>query len=233
MPATSTRGFTVAELIIAIAASGILAGILFGPLDDLYISNSNSIKQIALTTDAHTALRSIQSTVLLSGGFLASNAVTDPTGSSWNYTNGGVNNVLITSNYATTADVPAGSRTLVYNLSDGTTKLQNNYVFFVSNGTLYRRTLKNTTAGTAAIGQNQTCGANYASQSYAASCNGVDATIVKNVSSFTVQYYASAADTATTASPATATTVVLNITLQSGTGTTITASSNLRMSHMN
>lgn len=226
----SIKGFTIVELLVVITVSGILMGVLFGPLNDLYTSNSNSIRKVIQTTDAHSALRSIQNNISLSTGFLSQSAITDPsTSAKWNSASG----ILITSNYATTADTSPGVRTLVLSASDGTTKLQNNYVYFVSNGTLYRRTLANTssTYGGATIGQPQTCAAGYTDT---VNCKAVDATIVKNVTGFTVQYYASPESTTTISDPTIASTVVLNITVQTGAGSnTITTSNSLRISHIN
>lgn len=227
-----TKGFTIVELLVVIVVVGVLAGALFGPLDDLYTSNVRSLKTVSVTADSHNVLDTIQNTVALSSGFLTTNNVADPSGTTWHSTNSGVNNVLITSNYATTvneAQDPTGLRTLVL-ASDCSTNAQNNYVFFVSSGTLYRRTLKNTATCTNNNGQIQTCAAGF----HNAACKGVDAALVTGVTSFTVQYYSLPADTSPTSSPTTASTVVLNVTNQVGTGSQIVTSTNsLRVTHLN
>lgn len=234
----TSSGFTVVELVIVVTVSAILAGILFGPLNDLYQTNAKSITKVIQTTDTRGALRSIQSGISLSSGFLAQNVVADPAGTTWNATNGGVNNVLVTSNNATDIDPGAdttNSRRLVLDTGCNT-PLKNNIVYFVSNGTLYRRLLKNTspTCGGMAIGQKQTCAANYSSQSYKDSCQGIDATILTGVTSFTVDYYAAPADLTTTSDPTAATTVVLKVTTQKGIGNNATSySSSLRISRIN
>jgi len=214
--------------------TGILMGILFGPMDSLYTSNARGLKRIAVTADAHSALNAMQNTIQLSTGFLSANSVSDPAGTTWHATNSGVNNVLITSNYATTIDESAdsaGNRKLAL-ASDCSTPLQNNYVFFVSNGKLYRRTLTNKSSACSgyANNQKQTC----APGSTVSGCQGADALLTTGVTSFTISYYASPEATATVSNPVSASTVVLHVTLQNGSGTqAVTSSNNLRVTQIN
>lgn len=236
---STSSGFTIVELIVTITVAAILAGILFGPLDDLYQSNVKSLTKVVQTTDTRSALRSIQENIALSSGFLAQNTVTDPDGTTWNANNGTINNILITNNNATNIDASidtTNTRRLVMDV--GCNKpVQNNYVYFVSNGTLYRRTLKNTPDSTCdgmAIGQKQTCAADYASQPYKDSCQGIDAKILTGVTSFTIDYYVSPADTTPTSDPTNATTVVLKVTSQRGNGNNATSfHTSLRVSRIN
>ena len=233
-------GFTIVELIVTVTVAAILAGILFGPLDDLYQSNVKSLTKVVQTTDTRSALRSIQENIALSSEFLAQNTVADPAGTEWNATNGsGVNNVLITSNNATTIDASldtSNTRLLVTDLGCNN-PVKNNYVYFVSDGTLYRRLIKNTSTATCnsmTIGQKQTCAAGYGSQPYKDSCQGVDATILTRVTSFTIDYYALPADSTTISDPTAATTVVLKVTSERGNGNNKTSfNTSLRISRVN
>lgn len=235
-----SSGFTIVELIVTITVAAILAGILFGPLDDLYRSNVKSLTKVVQTTDTRSALRNIQENIALSSEFLDQNIVADPDGTTWAATDGGGNNtVLITSNNATDIDAnldTTNARQLVTDLGCNT-PVKNNYVYFVSNNTLYRRLIKNISTATCnsmAIGQKQTCAANYSSQPYKDSCQGVDATILTGVSSFTVDYYALPADTTTITDPTNATTVVLKVTSVRGIGNNTTSfNTSLRISRVN
>ena len=237
---STSSGFTIVELIITVTVSAILAGILFGPLDDLYRSNVKSLTKVVQTTDTRSALRTIQQNIALSSEFLAQNTVADPAGTEWNATDGsGVNNVLITSNNATTIDASldtSNTRQLVTDLGCNT-PVKNNYVYFVSDKTLYRRLIKNVSTATCnsmVVGQKQTCAAGYDSQPYKDSCQGVDAKILTGVSSFTIEYYALPADTTTITDPTAASTVVLKVTSERGTGNNLTSfNTSLRISRIN
>jgi len=236
----STKGFTIVEILIVMVVSGVLIGLLYGPLVSLYYDTMSSIKKVSVTADARKAVDMMQDTIQTSTGFLTQNAVKDPSDATdplWKATNGGINNVLITTNNATTIDSGAdtdGNRRLVL-ATDCMTPLQNNYIFFLKDKNLYRRLLRNEGSTCSdANGQKQTCVANYASQTYKAKCQGIDAKLASGVTSFTIKYYANPEDSTTITNPAAASTVVLNITVQTGAGTqAISSSSSLRVSHVN
>jgi prepilin-type N-terminal cleavage/methylation domain-containing protein len=223
MPRTSTSGFTMVELIIAITVSGILAGLLFGPLNDLYKSNITSSKKIAQIGEAHNSLRTTQDLITKSTGFLSTNvynASTNPNGvndpysannnwsaSAYNSNNG----VLITSNYATTVETNsissgssnAGTQTIALDNTTGNCltapALINNYVYFVNNydHSLYRRTLKNLTAvcNGGSIIQKQSCGLKTDNSiNTAAYCATRDAKLASSVTAFNVVYLANPED---------------------------------------
>lgn len=241
----NNRGFTVVELMIVILISGILATVLFGPLDDLYTSNTRGLKSVIKTADTRGALRTIERKISLSDSFYGANQITDPSGATWAWTGtSSTSRVLITGNYATTIDEaadPTNARALVYD-STCTTPLMNNYIYFVSNGTLYRRTLKNTTlpastCGSLTIGQKQTC----ATSNTASYCEGKDAAILSDVTSFTVDYYTNAGDSTTIPDqyvtdtiPESAESIVLTLTAKSGDSSLdSTSTSTLRITRVN
>ncbi len=244
MPLMSTNGFTIVELLVVMVVTGILASVLFGPLDSLFSSTITNMNKVAVTADSHNVLDAMQNTISLSSGFLAHNYVTDPVVGTWTASNNG--SVLITSNYATNTNElqdTAGNRTLTLSGTGCSTPIQNNYVFFVSNGTLYRRTLKSTTTPCSGYsnGQVQTCAAGVSIILYpgckdSSGNSHNDAVLMSGVTSFTVQYYASPADpdTDTITDPTAASTVVLNVTTQVGPGSqAITANNSLRVTHLN
>jgi type II secretory pathway pseudopilin PulG len=127
----STRGFTIVELVVVITATTILAGVLFGPLDSLYSSNTKSTTKVVQIQDVHNTLRSMQALIVQSSGFLATNqynattnpqGVNDPSGTVWRATTSSTlgspdstlspgSNVLITSNYATTTNTNTTDQT--------------------------------------------------------------------------------------------------------------------------
>lgn len=191
---TSSKGFTVVELIIVIFVLGILTALLYRPFIGLYNANTTGLRQTAQFTNVHSALRIIESKIGESVQFLSTNSVADPNGTTWNWTGNAVDNrVFITSNYATTKEEAADTtniRTLVFKSATCDIPITNNYVYFVKNETLYRRTIatENTTAPTSCgytNGQKQTCPID----NPATYCKGIDAKIISNVTEFRVDYY--------------------------------------------
>lgn len=241
----ASSGFTIVELLVVITVSGILIGILFGPLDSLYTDTTKRTKAIIQTTDTRGALRSIEHGVTLSYSFLnttSGETVTDPPGTTWNWT--GTNStkrVLITKNYATTIDEvndSANARRPLYSTASGCkTPLFNVYIYFVSNEVLYRRTLKNTTPNanicSGTIAQKQTC-AN-------GSCGATDAKILTGVKNFTINYYEEPGDAnplpaqyTDTTVPGKSKSVEISVTTETGSGTNLTSStSKLRITRVN
>ncbi len=247
----SSKGFTIVELLIVMVVGSILMVLLFGPLDDLYQSNVRGTKEVIQYTDVHNALRSIEHDISLSTAFNKANTITDPTGKLWSWTgDGSGKRTLITTNYATTIDEgndTAGARTLVFSGTGCKTPLTNNYVYFVSNGTLYRRLLRNTTTPCSgySIGQKQTCAVGDTDSA----CKGVDAVIATSVTKFTVDYYGTSSSTTpldsdggspphtkytNSAAPGNARSIVITLTAKNGNGSNaVTSSGSLRITRVN
>lgn len=246
------KGFTIVELVLVMAVGSILMIMLFGPLDDLYQSNLKGAKTIIQYTDARNALRTIEEVASISTAFNNTNTVADPVGTSFSWTGGGANKrTLITTNYATTIEAAIdtnGDRTLVYSGSPTCkTPLTNNYVFFISGTTLYRRLLRNTTTPCAGytIGQKQTCAAGYTN----ALCKANDAIIATNVTQFTVDYYGTSGSSTPlnsnggnpphtnytdSATPGNARSIVVTLTVKNGNGANaVTSTSTLRITRAN
>lgn len=190
-------GFTIVELFVVITISGLLMGILFGPLYDMYESNDRSIRATLQTGQAREALQRIQESIATSYSFLPNNEVTDPSGTSWSASSG---NVLITNNYALTIEPNADSvlspaRNIVF-ATDCDTPIYNNVVYFVQSQTLIRRVLKNPTTAICS-------GTTWTQRTF-------DAKIAYNIQSFTVTYYTAA--NAVTTTPASAKSVLISLT---------------------
>lgn len=219
------------ELLIVVTVTGILIGVLFGPLNAIYMSYRKDITTVNRVADTRGSLSAIEHNITLSSKFLHQNTVADPNGVTWDWRgpnadpNETNNRVLITSNYATTIDEaldPTGSRTLVTGASCPT-PLENNYVYFVKDKALWRRTIIDKTSPcSGSIGQKQTCPPGAVN----AFCQASDAKIISDVKEFKIDYYTNANDPA----PATdqyidplvsenATTVVITLTAETGTGT--------------
>ncbi len=229
------RGATIAELIIVVTVLGTLVGIIFGPFNDLYTDNSRGLRTIIQTSDTRGALRLIEREVVLGTEFLDVNAIDDisgnipgkPTSRKWDWrgnpTPSTTNRVLIVESYA--SRMVGDVRTIITASPACTTPLMTTYVYFVDNGNLYRRILKNSGSYTGCGGaaeQKRLCLPTFSS----ASCEGKDALIVSGVKSFTVNYYLNSmaaepiTDQWTNGSVlANAKTVVLTLTTTTGTGT--------------
>lgn len=230
-----SSGFTIPELIVVISVIGVLIGLIFGPFDDLYWANSQSLQTIVQTTDTRGALRQIEREITISKGFLKESTMDingdTPYVNKWN----GTSNVLITENYA--LDLPSATGDVVMAAPACTTPITVNYVYFVYDRTLYRRTLKTvpTPAGCAgaSISQKRTC---YAVSLSPANCEGRDAKIITDVDSFTISYFTKSIDKLEDArtgsdAPTGAWTVVLELTTKNKNGLKSTAT--MRITRMN
>ena len=255
MSNTSTKGFTIVELIVVMVVAAILAVILFGALNDLYYSNTRATAEVVQTRDARTALRTIENDVVMAGAFYTTNT-SDPVGpttlgSKWDaapytYAGSGVDNrVLILGRYATNAtesgdDADNPVRKILMQ-ADCKTPVENTRIYYVKDETLFRRTAPNVAASRCS---GQTAESDIARQtcpqgaSVSPVCQGSDAVIVRGVKKFSIDYYVDPNDGGTKiAYPgdlATATSVTISLQLAQGTGNNeITATSKLTMSRVN
>lgn len=212
LPRRSRAGLTIIELVVAIGILAVLfplfAFVLSMYKDTLYLND-----RISMDTDSVQALGYMEDNIRTASTFLATVAAEYPDaygrhnagtagGEAWTYKGDSVTSrILMTRNYATTANpLSTGRQPVFKNTPDFncTTQLyyqpQLNYVtiYFVKDGTLYRRILTDTTtalcAGSAQQ-QKRTCPPYIAVGSRHASCQAEDEVLTTNVSSFTVEYY--------------------------------------------
>lgn len=225
--ARNVAGFTIVELIVVVAVLGVVIGLLFGPLNDLYTSNEKGLRTSIATADNRNALQTVRQTVVASQSFNSTNnRVSDPMGTTWT---GGAN-VLVTSNYATWTN--SGNRSLLKGGAD-CEPLMNHYIFFVQGKTLFRKTLTLKGVQPACDGaswdQKQTCTAGTLASF--TRCEATDAKLLTNVEQFKVDYYESSSSN-DTAIPSAAKAVLVTITVKnSPTATAVT--SKMRISRTN
>ncbi len=242
---TLTKGFTVAELIIVMVVAGLLLPLIIGPLDDLYTSFIRSTKSVVQIGDAHGALRMLEDDISFATTLNPTRSVSAPLGANndataWDWRGDGPDSrVIIITAYATTASRNDNSRTLAF-ATNCTTPLTNTHIYFVDDGTLYRRTIASTQPQCAStpIAQKTTCAAGVTGSS----CQGADAVIIRNVTKFSVDYYSDPSSPTPVAgqydddslAPTVAKTVVINLWVSEKSGQSdITSKRTLRVTRMN
>jgi len=173
------RGVTIVELAVALVLTTIMVGIIIGFAVDKQQQSSQQTIKNDLLTNAETGLNTVANDIRLSARaddnnrWQDANAPGAPSNQlSWQ-SNG---NTLVLA----TAAQDSNHNILFDDVHDYVTT-KNNYVYFVSNHTLYKRTLAASKAGNAA---KTTCPASLATSTCPA-----DKEILDNVNSFAIQYY--------------------------------------------
>lgn len=133
-------GFTVVELIIAITVSTIMIGVLF-TVTFRFFSNAVQSQQTAeMALESQTLLSQLVEDLRLSAGVGATNQLADSYQPSGGWATSDTNNILL----VTTPAIDS-NRDILYDPNTGF-PYQNELIYFVSNRTMYKRTLKNTAA---------------------------------------------------------------------------------------
>lgn len=194
-------GFTLVEILTVLTVLSILVGLVLTTLYSMYDSNISALHIANQSTDTRTALRVLEDDVNIASSFQAKVASpTSPQGASndtseWSFKGSGASSrVLISQAYATTSS--DSGRALVYTDTSGcgspslTDAAKYTRIYFVSGTTLYRRTVLPTNTCAPGPFQKATCAAGQT----APICQGVDAVILRDVSSFSIAYYTDADD---------------------------------------
>lgn len=195
-------GYTLVELLVVMILIGILSiGIVafftsWAQIESLAQSRSD------LLTNAENALDTITNDIKLSGSVDDNNRWADTYAPSGQYGWTSGSQVLVLAKIATDS-----SNTVIYSDPSKYITQKDNEVYFLSGTTLYRRTLKSSSANDAAV---TTCPAADAS----ASCPA-DTVVATGVSNFTVTYYDASENIVV---PSSARSVQLSITISSSTG---------------
>lgn len=135
-----SAGFTVTELLIAVAVSGILAGVL---LTFTFLSYGGTIQnssEARLAVESQNILRSVVEELRVSSGVRATNSLNDPNapGGAWTTSNSDL--VLIISTPVT----DNSNQYVIDPLTGG--PYQNEIVYYAQGNTLYKRYLANSAA---------------------------------------------------------------------------------------
>ncbi len=204
------RGFTIPELLVAMAIATIILVGIIGILVNLTANSSQIISTSEQIRNNQSALSAIQADIPLTYSFLATNSVADsessasPISAGWQLQGQDENHrILILRTYATTAAPQDSDRRIVYFDETpspcaiggiGRRPVTNNIIYFVKNSTLYRRILVEPTPSAPycagqTIGQRRTC-----TTPNGTTCRERDVVIATNVSRFSVQYFAEPTD---------------------------------------
>ncbi len=206
-------GFTIVELMIAIAIGSIMSAIFYNILLGSFTDTAATNKEVKATTEIKRALSIIDADTTLTTAFLTAvpaqysdaygpHRLGSSGAQAWSYSGDSANSrVLILENLSTTQNSGGSNRQPVYinsssfNCTTSKTrqpKLTHMAIYFVYQQTLYRRLLIDTSQ-TLCPGHTQyqlrTCPPDIAQGSLHASCQARDEVIASNVSKFRVAYY--------------------------------------------
>lgn len=172
------HGFTLVETIIALSITAILAFAVMNFMVDGIVNFSQEQTRSDLLNETHSALDIINNDVRLSANADENNRWQD------NNAPGAPSDLLSWQSNANTlvlaGAVEDSSNNIVFQDPSQYISYKNNYIFFVQNGILYKRTLAAPVAGNTA---KTTCPAALATSSCPA-----DRQLASNVSVFTVKY---------------------------------------------
>jgi prepilin-type N-terminal cleavage/methylation domain-containing protein len=208
-------GFTLPELIISITLMMILSLMLANFIVTWMAAATLAQARTELLTNAENALDTITEDIRLSGSADQNNRWPDtngPSGNQFGWASSGSTLVLAKA-------AVDHSNTIIFSDPAQYITQKDNEIYYLNNGTLYRRTLKSTDTNDAAV---TTC----PPASATATCPA-DRTIATNVSNFSVTYYDSDLNAVT---PDDARAIQLSITMSKKiNGKAVSASYNTRM----
>lgn len=246
-----TAGFTLIEVlvispILILTIGGFVYTLTTIVSDALAIRDTNT-----MVYETQTALDRIEQDARLSIQFPSSTgALPSPQGSDSGFTGtasfSAGSNVLIMSTLSTSINPLDPSRQVVYYASPnacGSTQVYNaplitTVIYYINNGSLYRRTY--VPPWTTTAGANQVCNAPWQQDSCSpgytntTQCQTSDAKLMDNVQSLTTAYCGSLSDTTCTTTPESATTISATIVGNKTTaGQTVTNTATMRASKIN
>jgi type II secretory pathway pseudopilin PulG len=191
-----TSGFTITELVLSITIAGILATVLFTATFYYYVNAAQSETATNLALESQNILTQLTEDIRLADSIASTNAISDPHGPGGGWITSDPSNIIIIESPAIDS-----SRNIIYDNGTGY-PYRNEYIYFQSGTTMYKRVLANTSAsGNTA---KTTCPAASASPT----CPP-DRLFSSNVSNLSFTFYDSS--DATTANAGQARSVVLNV----------------------
>jgi hypothetical protein len=213
------RGFTIAELIVAISAGSLVALVIFSVSLFFYADIARGEVETNMLIESQTILNDISEDMRTSSAILTTHTLSDANepAAAWNTDN--ANLILIMSEPALNA-----SRNFVLNPTTGN-PYQNEFIIFVSDNQLYKRILANPSAtGNRAV---TTCPAEHASSS----CPR-DPLLTNYYKSLSFVFYDQ--DGVLTTNPALGRSIAINIVLERAVfGQTISVDNHVRMTLRN
>ena len=191
-------GFTITELVIAIAVAGVLAVAIFVATFDYYADVNRAQSATDLALASQSILGQMTHDVRLADAISSTNAITDPNAPVGGWQTSNPSNVIIIESPALDS-----SRNIIYNPDTGF-PYRNEFVYFVSGGSMYKRVLANTSApGNTAV---TTCPASQSSPSCPPDIDFSD-----HVSSLSFTFYDSSDNTTSNATQARSVLLVVNL----------------------
>lgn len=169
------KGFTVTEVAISISVAAILMTLIFGFMTSSLVQYTNDTNRANLLNSAQTGFEIITNDIRLSANTDTNNRWPDTYGPSGTFSWASDDDTLV---LATAAEDTNGN--IIFADQANYISQKNNVVYFLENGTLYRRVLASSDSNNAA---KTTCPANQASGSCPA-----DKIILENVKEFRVKY---------------------------------------------
>ncbi len=136
----SQLGFTITELVIAITVAGILAGAIFVATFDYYADVNRSQVATDEALSSQSILNQMTSDIRLADAISSTNTITDPNAPAGGWVTSNPSNVIIIESPATDS-----SRNIIYNPDTGF-PYRNEFIYFVSGSSMYKRVLANTSA---------------------------------------------------------------------------------------
>ncbi len=133
------RGFTLVEVLISLSIAGVLSGILFMVTYYFYANMMQNNTATQMTLDTQIVLRSLTEDIRLADKINTTNIIAD-SNQPGGWTTSNPSSILIISDPAVNS-----SNQIIYDEATGY-PYRNENIYFVQNGTLYKRTLKNTDA---------------------------------------------------------------------------------------
>lgn len=195
----SQLGFTITELLVAIIVGTILSGAIMGFMTDELKQSTVSLAKAGLLHDAQVGLDIANNDIRLSSNADDNNRWQDNyapvAGSPYSWQSNSTTLILATAAVDTSGNI-------IWQDQNDYIPYKNNIIYFLQNGTLYKRILA---AGVANNSATTSCPAAYVT----ASCPA-DRIMLQNVSSFSVAYHDGNGANVT---PSSARSVVLSVTL--------------------
>lgn len=133
-------GFTIVELLLAIAIAGVLSTVLLAISLTFYGNVIQNNMAAALTVEGHYAARAIIEDVRLADTIVPANTLTDANAPADGWTTSSDGNTLIIGSPATTA-----TNDIIYDTDTGDS-YRNELVYYIDGTNLRKRTIRNTAA---------------------------------------------------------------------------------------